>query len=182
MSYEYNEKVAAARELLAFEAWLVAAIDADGSMMLLRRETDKHTWRQPRLTIAFRADSGDAIEDIHRTLGVGSLVRGKKNGRNGYGMVYWHVDKIKELAEVIIPMFDRHSFHTKARHEYVYWRRAIMAKYKATDNGNNYHADYTAEFKYTYDECYNAIQTLKHSPKIDGHARKDISDRLVSVA
>ena len=92
----------------------------EGSFMVVCRKRGDYR-RGFRLSAAFNVSQRDRVPlDLFReTLGCGSM---RRAGHDGW---YWEVNKLVDLANRIVPFFDRFPVVGSKADDYRYWREAI---------------------------------------------------------
>jgi hypothetical protein len=119
----------------AFGYWFTGFVDGEGSLIATnKRSKQGHRARVVSLTITQRAD--DPILDlIQKTLEVGSIVRNQETRPTCGLKNSFVVADVKDVVEVILPIFDKYPLRSKKGKEYPYWRELAVEKYISTLGG-----------------------------------------------
>lgn len=125
-----------------FKQWLVGFTDGEGCFGLSIRKRPIsikngtfYFSKDIVFQIALRDDDREIIEKIHDNLKCGkisySVPRNKWKLKEyiSHGMVQFRVASIKEIANIIIPIFDKYPLLTKKRRDYDIWRKAVLFCY-----------------------------------------------------
>jgi hypothetical protein len=93
----------------------------EGSFMIVCRKRGDYR-RSFKLSAAFNVSQQDRIplDLFQRTLGCGTL---RKAGNGGW---YWEVNGLPDLANQVVPFFDRFPIVGQKADDYRLWRRAVM--------------------------------------------------------
>jgi LAGLIDADG endonuclease len=92
----------------------------EGSFMLVCRKRD-HQARRFRISAAFNVSQQDRVPlDLFReVLGCGTMRQA------GHGGWYWEVNRLSELADRIVPFFDRFPIVGAKAQDYRRWKKAV---------------------------------------------------------
>lgn len=131
----------------AFGFWFSGLFDGEGSLQFQMPNgvvgpTEKERrWYRMRATVLLRADNNDCLRYIHQTLHVGSLYLNMPytytDRPNSKPRSVWQCYALRQLCEVLIPLFDRYPFYTKKKDEYPLWREAGLLLYRNTRGGDS---------------------------------------------
>jgi hypothetical protein len=93
----------------------------EGSFMLVCRKREDYA-RRFKISAAFNVSQHDRVplDLFHEVLGCGSL---RKAGNDGW---YWEVNRLPDLAERILPFFDRFPIVGQKADDYRLWRSAVL--------------------------------------------------------
>jgi len=107
-----------------FSWWLTGFFDAEGT--LGTRKMSGGESYIPRLMISLRDDDSEIIHRIRDHFGCGNIYYGgkRKNGSNPRCSL--EIGKIEDLAEKVVPFFDRYPLRAKKSREYSDWRELVM--------------------------------------------------------
>lgn len=127
----------------AFGYWLSGFFDGEGCITIFTRPcTGRPQYAEYRLhvRIMVRDDDAGAITRIKDNLHVGRVYR--VAGHGGVNpVIAWHCERVQDLAEVIIPLFDRYPLYTKKAKEFAIWKPIVLQRYVSTLAGySNRHA------------------------------------------
>jgi hypothetical protein len=106
----------------------------EGSFMVVCRKR-AGSRRGFRISAAFNVSQHDRVPlDLFReTLGCGSL---RRAGHDGW---YWEVNKLVDLADQIVPFFDRFPIVGQKAEDYRLWRRAVRLLGAGSLSDADYH-------------------------------------------
>lgn len=153
----------------AFGHWFTGFFDGDGTFCFFfyppklsagRRKTRCQVGTS--IQVVQRHDSRAALEHIQSSLGIGYITHRKAYKRDRPYCV-WAISKLKDLAEIMIPLFDRYPLYTKKAREYQLWRQGIVHRYSWTLGGMAHggHALTEADMEF-YQGIHNAIREIRH--------------------
>lgn len=117
----------------AFGNWLMGFIDGEASLMIYKA-THHNGWRCS-LRIVLRDDDAEIIEEIHKTLGVGTIDRTHypTEDRKNNPQIAWNVQNNSDLV-AMVGLIDRYGLRAKKRHDYAIWRKAVLLLAHNRDN------------------------------------------------
>lgn len=75
--------------------------------------------------ISLRSDDKEILYEIQKVLQCG-YVRQTKVYRNDKSRHSFHVTKISELTEVIVPFFEKYKLRAKKRKDFEIWKEAVL--------------------------------------------------------
>lgn len=105
----------------AFGYWLSGFIDGEGCFSISKRTNVERYL--PRFDLYLRFDDREIIEEIHSTLGMGSV-----NVRKGRSLsnpcVGWHVSSKKDMLS-FCEIVNRFPLRAKKKHDYAIWEQAV---------------------------------------------------------
>lgn len=146
-----------------FEPWFVGLVDGEGCFCLSVRKRLSKITNQPYVAkdisfqIALRQDDQWVLKDIAGRLGVGVIrhydYRNKKTSKGFYTsnpMTQFAIRSVKDLKNVIIPLFDKYPLLTKKSKDYLIWREAVLFCYKKGKKANNQYVKRYSEEDYKY--------------------------------
>ena len=120
----------------AFCSWFTGFFDGEGCIVAMTRPcTGRPQYSEFRLQvrIQIREDDAGTIDHILHGVGCGRTAKHKVgNTINSRPSVSWYCETINDLAEVIVPLFDRFPLHTKKAKEFAIWRPLVMRRYRDT--------------------------------------------------
>lgn len=120
-----------------FGYWFSGFFDGEGSIITFTRPcTGRSIYSEFRLgvRIQIRDDDTQAIVRIQDNLKVGRVSFHPRHGA-GNPTVAWTCERIQDLGEVIIPLFDRYPLYTKKAKEYAIWKPVVLQRYIDTLGG-----------------------------------------------
>ena len=144
-----------------FGYWFSGIFDGEGHLGAWRRDRpDGYAERRLFIQIRLRDDDIDVLRRIQNEIGAGVLVHypGKGNA-NPSAMI--RIEQIKDLAELIIPLFDKYPLYTKKRDEYAIWRTLVRSQYVATLGGYSQRVAGSQEHTAAFDAGVNAIAQIR---------------------
>jgi LAGLIDADG endonuclease len=106
----------------------------EGSFMIVcRRRGDAR--RGFRLSAAFNVSQHDIqpLELFRATLGCGTM---RRAGHNGW---YWEVNRMSDLANRIVPFFDRFPVVGQKAEDFRHWRRSVTLLAAGSLSDQDYH-------------------------------------------
>ncbi len=119
-----------------FGYWFSGFFDGEGTITAFSRVATDPRYREYRLSIRImlRDDDADVITRIYNNLKIGNISRHKQKG-NTKPAIAWCVERIKDLTEIIIPLFDNYSLYSKKAKEYSIWKPLVIQRYITTLGG-----------------------------------------------
>lgn len=112
----------------AFGNWLSGLVDGEGCFKLVWHRTHGKTkmFEIPgaRLEISLRADDYDALEQAWAFWEVGSLIV-RPRCDSSYPAARYYTSSAPDLAEVIVPHFERYPLRAKKRRDFQIWKRGV---------------------------------------------------------
>lgn len=119
----------------SFGYWFSGFFDGEGCIFLFHRARGER-YAEYRFTIRvhIRDDDADAVAFIYDNLKVGRIARHGSNG-SANPSISWSCEKINDLAEIIIPLFERYPLHTKKAKEFSIWKPLVLQRYINTMGG-----------------------------------------------
>ena len=95
-------------------AWFVGFVDGEGYFQICIQNAGRSA--QTHLNITVREDDGPVLRDIQ-----------------------WRVNRIQEVVEIVIPLFDEFPLHTKKASDYHLWREAAFLIHQGQHLNSNHH-------------------------------------------
>jgi len=89
------------------------------------------------IQITLRQDDVETLKMIKKELNCGFLLENQlpPSRKGGHPYAIWGCRRIKDLAEIIVPLFDRYPLRSKKRLEYQYWKQLVQRWYIITLGG-----------------------------------------------
>lgn len=144
-------------------AWFVGIVDGEGCFVVYTRPcTARPQYSEFRLgiRIALRADDSEMLAAIRGLTGVGNICN--HPGRNGASpSVAWSCEKIADLAEVLVPIFDTIPLRSKKKREFAVWRPLVIRRYLDTMGGRSNRAGATVEYRASFERGIQAISDIR---------------------
>jgi hypothetical protein len=121
----------------AFGNWFAGFFDGEGNIILFTRPSTanpKYSEFRLGIRILIRDDDAHIMTRIYDNLKVGRIH--KCNPRdNTNPAIQWICERMEDLAEIIVPLFDRYPLYTKKAKELAFWRPVVISRYFATLGG-----------------------------------------------
>lgn len=121
-----------------FGHYFVGFFDGEGTFVVWHRRRDRGEKSYPEfrlsIQIVVRKDDVNVLEYIMDNIG-GNIYETLHKNSPTNPAVTWRKENIKELAENIIPVFDKYPLHTKKRREYDIWKPLVRQRYISTLGG-----------------------------------------------
>ena len=123
-------------------AWFVGFVDGEGYFQICIQNAGRSA--QTHLNITVREDDGPVLRDIQSVLGIGKIYQidrtaDRNNGRKSQNQYRWRVNRIQEVVEIVIPLFDEFPLHTKKASDYHLWREAAFLIHQGQHLNSNHH-------------------------------------------
>ncbi|MBW2084468.1 MAG: hypothetical protein JRI54_00335 [Deltaproteobacteria bacterium] len=147
----------------SFGYWFSGFVDGEGNFEIFsrRRRTGKYVERRAWLQIIIRDDDTDTIQFIYDNLKCGIIYHNKGHGRTNPNVTF-RVEKIKGLAEIIVPLFEKYPLHTKKASEFIIWRNVVKTQYILTLGGYSQRVAATDEQNAAFNQALQAITKIRH--------------------
>lgn len=143
--------------------WFTGFFDGEGSIIVFTRPTTgnpKYFEYRLGIRIEIRDDDISTITRIKDNLKVGRIHFHKRNGASNPA-VSWNCEKVDDLAEVIIPLFDNHPLYTKKVKEYVIWKPLVIQRYIDTLGGYSNRHRIPDEHRIAFKDAIKAISEIR---------------------
>jgi LAGLIDADG endonuclease len=127
-SYDLN------KDALRFADYMSGVTAGEGCFLLTIAKRPRYVICGAKLVISLRDDDRMLLEKIHKFLGCGVLnefkIRGNPNRKDQVRLV---VSKAEDLANTIVPHFDRHPLDSaKKARDFQIWRKGVILLYSVT--------------------------------------------------
>jgi len=114
-----------------FGYWLSGLFDGEGCFLFKETRHGVVT-PKPKIRLVLRHDDQSVLEYVHEQLGCGKEYVVPPNAKTHTQEAReYRVHKISDLAEVIVPLFERYPLHTKKAHEFQLWKGLVSLRYMA---------------------------------------------------
>src|SRR5262249_22216157 len=113
------------------------------------------------LRIQLRRDDRAMLEFVHTHLGIGRLCDLPANAGNSKASTSWRCEKISDLAEVLVPLFDAIPLRSKKAGEFAIWRRLVLQRYTDTMAGYTTRAGTGEEYRATFQQAIKLISDIR---------------------
>lgn len=145
----------------AFGYWFAGFFDGEGHLGVFSRLQGIYTERRLTIQIMLRDDDTDVITRIKDNIGVGRAYADKGRGTTNPKATF-RVEKIEDLAQVIVPLFDKYPLYSKKAREFAIWREMVRVKYIATLGGYSQRVAATERENAAFDAGLQAIAKIRH--------------------
>ena len=144
-----------------FGNWFAGFFDGEGSFDFYtgykrRRDTDYRVG----IHIALRDDDAETIEFIKKNLGVGIIYRKPARGPTNPSIEFT-IRAYKDLAEIIIPLFERYPLRTKKAKQFGFWKTGVIAGYIRTLGSYSRRKTFTEEEKAFFEDLAKRIGEIR---------------------
>lgn len=145
----------------AFGYWFSGFFDGEGCLTVFSRpRKDRYVERRVGIQVMLRDDDAEVIRLIKNNLGVGLTYAGKGNG-NTNPKATFRCEQIQDLAEVIVPLFEKYPLHSKKGREFAVWKGLVRSQYLLTLGGYSQRASSTAAQNAAFDAGREAIRQIR---------------------
>lgn len=146
-----------------FGYWFSGLFDGEGSFVVFTRPASgRPEYAEYRLAIRImlRDDDAQVISRIYDHLQVGRISARKANGRSNPAVAIT-VERVQDLAEVIVPLFDRYPLYSKKAKEYAIWRPLVMRRYVTTLGGYSNRRGIPEDERLAFHQAVDAIGVIR---------------------
>lgn len=152
-----------------FGHYFAGFFDGEGTLVVWhrRRNRGKKSYPEFRLSIQItvRKDDVNVLEYIMDNIG-GNIYKNIHKNSPTNPAATWRKENIKELAENIVPLFDKYPLHTKKSREYEIWKPLVNQRYIATLGGETQRGGPISD---TFEESFiKAVDRIKSIRKFSG--------------
>lgn len=146
----------------AFGYWFSGFFDGEGCFSVFSRmRPGRYAERRVGIQIMLRDDDVGVILSIKQNLNAGlTYATSKPNGRTNPKATF-RVEQINDLAEVIVPLFEKYPLRSKKGREFPIWRSLVRSQYVLTMGGYSQRASCTAEQNAAFDAGREAIRQIR---------------------
>lgn len=145
----------------SFGYWFSGFFDGEGCLAVFNRaRKDRYVERRISIQIGVRDDDADTIQFIKDNIGVGLVYFHTAHGIDNPNSSY-RLERIKDLAEIIIPLFEKYPLHTKKSIEFPIWKSLVVGQYISTLGGYSQRASGSEEYNATFDAGRQAIREIR---------------------
>src|ERR1700722_13599943 len=116
----------------AFGYWFSGFFDGEGCFYFQNTAGGVRTVVL-KIRVVQRGDDRGALEYIQKQIGCGRIVDNQYRSEKYRSTKPWSdfcITRIADLAEVVVPLFDRYPLHTKKAQEFSLWRSAVGLRYQ----------------------------------------------------
>ncbi|MDD5367481.1 MAG: LAGLIDADG family homing endonuclease [Anaerolineaceae bacterium] len=119
-------------------AWFVGFVDGEGYFKIGKSKTNVITLE---LVIEQREDNKSVITEIAKQLRCGKIYYLDMNydrvkGRRSCNKYRWRCTPIRDIVDILIPIFDLIPLRTKKLDDYQIWREAALIKDRKSNDGS----------------------------------------------
>lgn len=145
-----------------FGYWFSGFFDGEGCIFAFTRQVRGTKYSEFRLSvnISIRDDDAGAITRIQNNLKVGVISRGRNHG-NTNPTIAWRCERVKDLAEVIVPLFDHYPLYTKKAKEFAIWKPIVLQRYINTLGGYSNRRGIPEDQRIAFREAIDAIKKIR---------------------
>ena len=146
----------------AFGYWFAGFFDGEGSIIAFTRPTKDPRYAEYRLgvRIQVRDDDAQLITRIYDNLQVGRVAHHPGHGKTN-PTVSWTCERVEDLAEVIVPLFDRYPLHSKKAKEYAIWKPIVLQRYITTLGGYSNRRGIPDDERAAFNQAIEAIANIR---------------------
>jgi hypothetical protein len=153
-----------------FGSWMAGFTDGEGNFKLRTQKRKKKNTLELCFKIELRDDDTSAMTYIQKNLAPNRKLnfhRQREPKVKAKPGVTFKLCAVKDLAEVIVPLFEAYPLHTKKSREFEIWKKIVLMKYRHTACGlinyrkqPGHYETYCAEFDKAEEEINN-IRTYR---------------------
>lgn len=145
----------------AFGYWFSGFFDGEGCLAVFSRQRkDRYFERRLGIQVILRDDDADVIRRIKDNLEVGLTYFHQTYGTNNPKATF-RVEQIQDLAEVIVPLFERYPLYSKKGREFLIWRDLVRSQYALTMGGRSQRTACTDVQNAAFDAGLQAIGDIR---------------------
>jgi|ERR1700722_1924639 len=159
----------------AFGNYLSGLTDGEGHFGLHMSRVSPYTgniFPTARFAMTLRADDGEIFSLIRSFWQCGDISRSdpvSKRMINGKPQLHYQVQRVGELAKIIIPHFDRFQLHAKKARDFLIWKEAVLLSHAVSERpvmmrpgfGHGRLAKWTANEKEFYSRLATALKNQR---------------------
>ena len=139
-----------------FGYWFSGFFDGEGTITVYTRKRGRYSEFRLSIRIMLRDDDAQVITRIKDNLNAGNISRNGKRGRTNPTIAIT-IERIDDLAEIIIPLFDIYPLHSKKAQEYAIWKPLVLQRYKSTLGGYSNRSPMPDDQRAAF---YNAVELI----------------------
>jgi hypothetical protein len=172
-----------------FGFWMAGFTDGEGSL-ILRKDRRKDTYQRATcqralgFKIELRDDDTSALILIKGRLGCGNVTyhQQRKPKVKAKPLVTFKVCGIKDLTEIIVPLFEAFPLHTKKLREFEIWKKIVLMKYRYTAGGRIRFEKWPRHYETYCDEFDKAAKEIKNIRTYGGRDEGQLSCQTPAVS
>jgi hypothetical protein len=155
-----------------FGYWFSGFFDGEGTLLAMRENGRQLT---QKIQILLRDDDGSVNRWIQESLGCGKIyphaVSRKARVKTKPGSMF-RIRDVRDLTEIVVPLFDKYPLHSKKAREYPIWKKLLLLRYKEMIGRSPHNTPYSQEYCTEFD---SAIMQLRAIRKYREHAGVEAS-------
>jgi hypothetical protein len=143
--------------------WFSGLFDGEGTFIVFTRPcTARPQYSEYRLgiRIMLRDDDSRVIDVIKHNLQIGAISRRRANG-NSNPAIAWTCERVKDLAEIIVPLFNKHPLQSKKAEEFAIWKNLVAHRYVDTLGGYSNRRRIPDDHRAAFREGLEAIRRIR---------------------
>jgi len=152
----------------AFCSWFSGFFDGEGSIVVFTRPcSGRAQYSELRLgvRIQIRDDDASTIEYLWDKVGCGTISRQNRIGST-MPSIAWRCEKVQDLMEIIVPIFDAYPLRTKKGKEFALFRPLVVQRYIDTLGGNSNRKGVKEEYVRSFNEVIESFRDTRHPARI----------------
>ena len=156
-----------------FGYWFSGFFDGEGTLLAMKENGRQLT---QKIQILLRDDDGSVNRWIQENLGCGKIyehaVSRTARVKTKPGSMF-RIRDIRDLVEIVVPLFDKYPLHSKKAREYLIWKRLLLLRYQETMGCSPHNTPYSQQYCTEFD---SAIKQLRAIRKYRKPAPKEASE------
>ena len=154
----------------AFGYWFSGFFDGEGCLTMSGqgRMGKKGVIRRRDLgvSISLREDDAGTLEYIQNEIKTGKLSHAKRKPNplkpKWHKAVAFRISNLKDLAEIVVPLFEKYPLHTKKAKEFEIWKVLVIDQYVLTLGGRSRKSQITDEQHKQFLRGVSEIKAIRH--------------------
>ena len=122
--------------------------------------------RQLGISISLREDDVGTLEYIKKEMKTGKVGHARRkpnpNKPKWHRAATFRIDNLKDLAEIIVPLFEKYPLHTKKAKEFEIWKSLVTNQYVLTLGGRSKKGLATDAQHEQFLEGISRIKAIRH--------------------
>jgi hypothetical protein len=143
--------------------WFAGFFDGEGTFIVFTRPctaNPKYSEYRLGIRVMIRDDDAQVVARIKDYLKVGPVSRRRRHGRSNPAIA-WTCERVQDLAEVIVPLFEKYPLQTKKAQEFAVWKPLVMARYINTLAGHSNRRGIPEDQRAAFHEAIEAIGRIR---------------------
>jgi hypothetical protein len=144
----------------SFGYWFSGFFDGEGTLLI---QVDGNTQLALKIQVLLRADDRSVNEHIKAELKCGRIFPHParlNDGRNAKPGVMYRVQELRDLYEIIVPLFERYPLRSKKNREFEIWKNIVRHRYLETAGGA-FTPSYTPEYRERFHRAMTEIRRIR---------------------